>query len=207
MDILERLAQRKGNSQEATEHAARECVADPSLIDEVVRGLLADDARLAGDCAEVMTKLGQQRPEVLVPHVGALLAGLDHQNGRVRWESAHALALAAPHAPKAIEKVLPKLEAIVRDDGSVIVRDYCLDALAGYGATSGKAAARVFPALSAALDAFGGKHTARVLERLSAIALAAPKLSEDIQEHALRFSDSPKPGIRKAARALMKALG
>jgi hypothetical protein len=69
-----------------------------------------------------------------------------------------------------------------------------------------EAAARVLPILIHSLDAFGSKHAARVLDGLQGLAAADPNLADDVHECALRFSDYPRPAIRRAARALLRAL-
>lgn len=56
---------------------------------------------LAGGWPEVMTKLAERRPELDAPHARTLFALLDHRNGWVRWEAAHAFALVAAVARRA----------------------------------------------------------------------------------------------------------
>ncbi len=207
MSALDQLSSRVGSrTQDANAKVAQRCLADPRLLPEITGGLGSKDARLAGDCAEVMTKIAEQRPELVAPEAETLLALLSHPNGRVRWESAHATALVARHVPRLIRESLPRLQDIVRRDESVIVRDYVLDAVAGYGATGPKAAAEAFPLLRFGLDAWGSKHAARVLRGLVGVARAAPKLCAGIQKLAERFEEDDRPGVRKAATSLRRAL-
>jgi len=209
VSVVERLASARGErTQGANVRVAEACLADPAALAEVAAALGGKDARLVGDCAEVMTKVGEARAELLVPHAPALLdLLLGHRNGRVRWESAHALALVAGQVPALIAKALPRLTRIVRDDPGLIVRDYVLDAIAAWGATGGRAAGAAMPVLAEALDAWNGKHAARILRGLGPIAAAAPRFAPAIREHAARFADHARPGVRKAARALAAGLG
>ena len=141
MTILNELASALGQrTQEANDEAAARCLGRPQLLEEIAQGLAGKSPRLAGDCAEVMTKVGEKKPALLVPHAEALLEGLAHKNGRVRWEAAHAFSLVAPLVPKIVERELDAFAGIIRDDESVIVRDYVLDAIGAWGAIDRKAA-------------------------------------------------------------------
>jgi hypothetical protein len=206
MGLVEQLSSaRGGRGQEANERVARKCLARPELMGEIVEGLAAKDFRLAGDCAEVMTKIAEARPELVASHARTLFALLAHKNGRVRWESAHAFALVAGQVPDVVEEQLAPLARIIREDESVIVRDYVIDAVARFGATGPAAARSAFPILREALDAFEGRHAARVLASLGGVVAAMPSLGKDARSLAQRFEDHARAGVRKAAKALLKA--
>ena len=206
MGIVEQLSSAKGErGQQANEKVAQKCLARPELIEEIALGLAAKDFKLAGDCAEVMTKIAEQKPELVAPHAATLFALLAHKNGRVRWESAHAFGLVAGLVPDLVEKELGKLARIIREDESVIVRDYVIDAVARFGATGRPAAKSAFPILREASDVFDGKHAARVLASLGGVVQAKPELGKDARALAQRFEDDARAGVRKAAKALLKA--
>jgi hypothetical protein len=206
MSILEELASAVGvRTQEPNDEAAARCQGRPRLLDEIAVGLAGKDARLAGDCAEVMTKVAASRPELIAPFAEALLAQLSHKNGRVRWESAHAFSLVAAQVPKLVLRELDALAKIAREDESVIVRDYVLDAVGAWGATDPKAAAKAFPVLSRALGDWEGKHAARVLTALCGLVKAAPGRATDARRLAQQFAEHERAGVRKAAKALLKA--
>ncbi|HVY45930.1 MAG TPA: hypothetical protein VHB21_08630 [Minicystis sp.] len=208
MSILEQLASSgERRNQEANVAAAAACIAEPAHIDEIVGGLGGKDARIAGDCAEVMTKIAERRPDLVAPHAETLFTTLrDHKNGRVRWESAHALALSAALAPEVVARAFSDLAGIAKGDKGLIVRDYSFDALAAYGATSAKAARAAWPVLRDGVDRFEGKHAARILAALPSLARADPKLADEAGKLAARFVDHPRAGVRKAAASAIKAL-
>jgi len=206
MSILEELASAVGvRTQEPNDEAAARCQGRPQLLDEIAVGLAGRDPRLAGDCAEVMTKVAEKRPALVAPFAEALLAQLGHKNGRVRWESAHAFSLVAALVPKVVQRELDAFAKIAREDESVIVRDYVLDAIGAWGATDPKAAAKAFPVLSRALGDWDGKHAARILTALCAVVRAAPGHAADANRIAQRFADHERAGVRRAAKALLKA--
>lgn len=208
MSIVAELSSQIGSrSEEANARVAELCVATPDLLSEIVAHLSDKNARLAGDCAEVMTKVAEQRPALVAPHVQKLFSLLSHKNGRVRWEAAHAVALVAKEVPRFIADRLTTLGDIIQHDDSVIVRDYVLDAIAAYGATGSAAASASMPFLRAGLVAWESKHAARVLRGLEDIATVAPKLVPEIRKLAAPFENHARPGIRKAARTLLKKTG
>jgi LytS/YehU family sensor histidine kinase len=65
----------------------------------------------------------------------------------------------------------------------------------------------VLPLLREGLDVRSSKHAARVLQGLTKIAKVAPKLSREIRALAERFEEHHRPGIRKAAKSLLRATG
>ncbi len=208
MDIIARLSSQLGSrGQEANIDVAARCLKKPDLLRDIAARLADENARLAGDCAEVMTKVAEQRPELVAPHAKVLLERLAHDHGRVRWEAAHALALVAGHAPRVIAADLERLGRIARRDESAIVRDYVLDAIAGYAATGRKAAVASFPLLVEGVSSWNAKHAARVLRGLEGVSRAAPKLAHEIRTVAAKFADHARPGVRKAASALLRSIG
>jgi hypothetical protein len=207
MDIIARLASQIGaRGQTANVKVAERCIMNPDLLETVASRMADKDARLAGDCAEVLTKVAEQRPELVAPHAEKLFPLLAHRNGRVRWESAHALGLVASQVPRLIAGELENLGRIARRDESVIVRDYALDAIVAYAATGPKAAVAAFPFLRECAMAWNSKHAARILRGLDGLAGAAPKLVGDIRKFAAQFEEHSRPGVVKAAKSLLSNL-
>lgn len=206
MSIVERLASSQGlRTQEANAAVATECVAAPDLLHEIAGSLASKNNRLAGDCAEVMTKVAESRPDLVAPFAQELRGLLGHTNGRVRWEAAHALALVADLVPDLMERELKAFTRIILTDTSVIVRDYLIDAVGAYGARGHAEADRVFSLLRETLLAWGGKHAARGLASLGAIAAAQPLLASDVAELARAFRTHARPSVRAAAKVAVRS--
>ena len=55
---------------------------NPALLDEIAAGLKSGDAALMGDCAEVMTKLAEEKPEWVAPYARALAGLVTHKIAR-----------------------------------------------------------------------------------------------------------------------------
>ncbi|MDE3090519.1 MAG: hypothetical protein KGJ80_14150, partial [Chloroflexota bacterium] len=159
MSILDKLSSQRGDRTEASnKRVALQVLKEPALLAEIKRGLLSPDAKLAGDCAEVMTLVAAKKPDAV-----ALIARLDHKDTRVRWEAMHGLATIAARVPEKIAPLVRKLGEKIALDQSVIVRDYAILALGEYGSTSPAAAQRVWQHLREVLVLWEGKHASKAL--------------------------------------------
>jgi hypothetical protein len=205
MTILGKLSSQIGDRTEAAnKRVATRVLKDPTLLEEIARGLASADAKLAGDCAEVMTLIAAEKPELVAPYADALIARLDHKDTRVRWEAMHAAAEIAAHVPTKISPTLPKLVEKIARDKSVIVRDHAIRTLGEYGHTSVIAARQVWPHLCQALTVWEGKHAGKVLEVMPKVVAADPTLKADAQKLAQRFANHKSAKVRTMAKRLQK---
>ena len=205
MSIIEELSSSTGQrTQEANTAVAEKCVADPALLEDVVAVLAEKNARLVGDAAEVLTKVAEQRPELVAEHAPTLLGLVAHKNGRVRWESAHAFSLVADRAVALVGKELPRLQRILEEEPGVIVRDYVADAVVRYATTGEAAFKRALPLLRQATVAWESKHAARILVGLQPLLESMPKHAAEVAGLAEGLEEHPRAGVRKAARSLLR---
>ncbi len=128
------------------------CLADPTLLAQIADGLVGDDERLAGDCAEVMTQTAAEAPEHVVPFADALISLLDHPFTRARWVAAHALAAIAGCVPDRLGPKKALLQDIIRTDKSIIVRDDTVGIVASLAGNSPADAAWTYPILLGCLS-------------------------------------------------------
>jgi HEAT repeat protein len=206
MRIVNQLSSQVGDrSETANRLVAGQCLVDPELLVEIAEGLESKDIAIAGDCAEIMTLVAAKHPERVSPYVPSLIRLLNHKTTRVRWEATHSLAYIAEVSPQTITPILPKLSQMIQTDKSVIVRDYAVDAVAGYAATSKEAARAAFPILKAALDAQGGKQAGHALVGLANVATAEPAMAEDVRLLAQPYLEDKRGVVHKAARTAIKA--
>ena len=87
------------------------------------------------------------------------------------------------------------------------MRDYAVDAVGNYAATSEAAARAACPVLVAALPLWNEKQAAHVLEGLVHVISAAPGLAGGLRPLGERYRDDGRARVRKAAKALVKAAG
>jgi len=206
MTILDQLSSRLDDRTEtANARVAEQCLAMPALLGEVSEGLLSKEAAIAGDCAEVMTKVAEEQPQWVAPYAPALITLLSHKNTRVRWEAAHALAFVAEAASLTIAANLASLAEIIRNDKSIIVRDYTVDAVGNYARSGAQAAREAYPILKEALTVWEGKHAGHALAGLANVVTTEPSLREEISSYGKQYLEDKRGVVRKAARTLIKS--
>ena len=207
MTILDELSSQIGDRTEAAnKRVAARVLQEPVLLDEIAHGLASANAKLAGDCGEVMTLVATEKPELVAPFADALIARLDHKNTRVRWEAMHALAEIAALIPDKIARLIPKLVEKIALDKSVIVRDHAIRALGAYGGTSAAAARKAFPHLREATVLWEGKHAGKALAAMQRLVAADGSLAADARKIAQRFTEDRRTSVRKPAQRMSKRI-
>lgn len=207
MSILNELSSQLGERSEGpNRRAADRCLGEPGLLMEIAAGLGSKDAALAGDCAEVLTLVAEQRPDLVAPYAGAICPLLRHKTTRVRWEAAHVLAFIAGAVPETMSALLPTLAGIIRADASIIVRDYVIDALGNFAAASPSAAEQAYPYLREALAAWEGRHAAHALNGLANVGRLVPSLRAELSRIAGDYLKAPKGVTCRAAKALLNTV-
>jgi hypothetical protein len=205
--IWQQLSSQTGDRTEQSNlEVVRLCLENPGLLEDITAGLSHQDADLVGDCAEVLTKVAEQRPDLVAPYVEGLAALLSHKKTRARWEAVHALSLVAALRPDAIKANFERLTNLLHHDNSVIVRDYATDTFGAYAQTSAEAARAAYPVLVDMLTLWDGKHAARALRGLGSVAKAAPDLEGEIMGIAQQYTRHGRGVVQKAAKALVKVL-
>ncbi len=207
MSLLEQLSSRIGDrTAQSNLRVAKQCLFEPRLIAEIVEGLTEKQATLGGDCAEVLTMIAAEAPDLVAPYAHALTALLAHKATRVRWEAMHALALTASRIPHILIPLLPRLEDLIRSDTSVIVRDYAVDAVGNVAEAETAAAQAAYPILVQTLSTWNGQHAAHALNGLRHVASAEPRLRGEIIAIGMQYQKHERFVVRKAAKALLRAL-
>lgn len=208
MSLLENLSSNtRDRTEESNKQVADRCLADPSLLAEIAAGLESKNPALIGDCAEVFTQVAMTQPEKVAPFGEALVRIRLHKNTRVRWETAHCLALISSFRPDLVAKLFSDLVETIRQDESIIVRDYTIDILANYAASGVQAAREAYPALIESLRVWNGKHAGHALAGLGHVAGMLPELQDEIRAHIQPFLTSEKGVIKKVAKRVSKITG
>jgi hypothetical protein len=206
MNILSLLSSQAGDTtQDSNVQVAELCIESPERLSEIAAGLgVLDKPKLVGDCAEVMTKVAEHSPHLILPYADKLMPLMTHKVTKIRWEAAHALALIAHLISEKVIDALPQLQRMLQTDSSVIVRDYVIDMIACAAKTGEQEARVVFPVLKEALALWSGRHRGRVLEGFFHVLEAAPGLAPDIVESAGAYFGDSKAAVQKAAKKLVK---
>lgn len=206
MENLEQLFAGMAMNRRASGALATRCLVQSEFLPHVAVGLAHPDPRFAGGCAEVLGRVAEQRPDLVVPIVRPLLALLDHPYGRLRREAARAVAFVAREAPRAIAGQIARLALALQRDRGLPVRDRMLEAVAAYATTGPRAASEALPVLVDAILAPDGARCGWILTTFRQIATVAPHLVSDIRALAGLFVDHPRASIRRRARSLLETL-
>ncbi len=203
MSILNELSSQIGErSEEGNRNVAGQCIEDPSLLREIVEGLHHEDAKLQGDCAEVFTTVGEERPEFVAPYANKLLALLNHDQSRPRWESVHALAHVAALRPDLISSHLERIDQMAQHDSSKIAQRYAIELVSQYVRTGVNAAREAYPILIRACDVRDGANANVALNGLAIVAVLLPEIADELKPLAERFMPHPKGVVADAAKML-----
>lgn len=207
MTIVSKLSSQLGEkTEEGNRNVAQQCIQYPKLLDEIKEGLLSKDKAIIGDCAEVMTKVSEVNPELVVPYFNDLLPLLSSKTTRVRWETIHALSLITPYISEQISLLLPKLKELITADKSTIVRDYSVQTICNYAEVGKKEAVAAFPILKESLSLWEGKHRGRILTGLLNVCKHAPEYILEIRGIAEDYMEDNRSSVKKAAKVLIKAI-
>lgn len=205
MSIVNQLSsQVEDKTEKSNIEVANKCLANPGLLKEIAEGLKSTDKKLAADCAEVFTKVAEEKPEIVIDYADDLKEALETKETKLRWEAVHALSLIAHLVPDKITPILPKLYNLVHEDKSMIVRDYCVDTIANYAKANDDSAKKAYSYLKECLKEWGGKHANRALEGFKGVAKHKPELSSEIKLIAEEYIDHPKGVVKKVAKQLLK---
>ncbi len=178
----------------------------PVLLKEIESGLLSDDAKLAADCAEVMTNVAMENPRLIVPFAKALLETMNHKNSKAKWEAVHSVSLIAEFIPDDISHNLSVISSLMFDDKSVIVRDYSTDIIGNFAGVGKTEAKKAYPLLREMLYKYEGKHAGHALKGLQNVVRLMPEEKNVIAGFAEEFISNKKSVVSKTARVLAKTI-
>jgi hypothetical protein len=206
-NITDKLSSQVGDkTQESNVKVAEECEKNPSLLEQIVKALKSSDSKLAGDAAEVLTKVAEKAPELVAKYSKQLFEQIDHKTTRVRYEVMHSISLIAALVPREFEKVYHRIEAIMKSDKSIIVRDYATDAIGKYASAGKKEAQKAYSTLKDNLHTWQERHASRVMEGLMIVYNSWPDSKKELQLIATQYAQSTKATIKKTAAKLAKLM-
>lgn len=206
--LFTRLSSRAGDpTQQSNEAVAVACLSAPSLLHWIAEGLSHKDPKLAGDCAEVLTKVAESDPRLVCPYAEALLTSLQRTNNRIRWEAMHAVALISPYIAERVLAEIDNIQTLMLTDKSTIVRDYAIACLGNAASAGEDAAVVVLPLLKRGIDELGDKFLSKLLTAMTEIAKVMPRLAVEVLMYGYDYEHHSKSSVQKAAKKLIKTAG
>jgi hypothetical protein len=207
LSIISKLSSQIGEkTEEGNRIAAKECIQNSELLNELIEGFTSNDKALIGDCVEVFTKVSEEKPELIVPFTSLIFPLLTSNTTRIRWEAIHTISLLTPYIPEQISSLLPAIREKIHTDKSTIVRDYSVQTICNYAEIGEYQALDAFPILKEALSLWEGKHRGRILTGLLNVCKNAPTCIIEIRGIAEEYVEDNRSGVKKAAKVLIKAI-
>lgn len=195
MSILEGLSSVYGEKPKvANKRVAEQCIANPLNIDEIADNIGNSNLKIAADCAEVMTMIAEEKPELISSYGKTLFSYLNHKKSNVRWECAHALALTAHTIGDIISEKLDYILKVVENDDSIVVRDYAIDILAGFAKIGEVEAKIAYSYLEKVLTAHNSRHAGHAIDGFLNIVSKTDQYDDEI----LKLIEPYKTAEKKA---------
>lgn len=207
MDILEGLSSVSGDKPKVANKAvARQCIQNPIIIHEIVDNIGNKDLKIAADCAEVMTMIAEEEPELISFYADKLFGNLNHRKSNVRWECAHALALTAHTIGDIVSLKLDDILKIIEKDDSIVVRDYAVDILAGFAKIGEEEGKTVYFYLVKALDVHNSRHGGHAIDGLINIVSNTDVFDSEILKLIEPYRTAEKKTVAAKANKLYKLI-
>lgn len=207
MEILNQLSSRKGdNTEQSNKLVAEQCIQNPELLKDIIKGFSEKDKKLQSDCIEVFTMVSETHPDIIVPFAENILPLLASKENKTRWEAVHTLSYIAGKIPGIIFSVLPELQELIEKDKSIIVRDYTIDTVANYAGTGKDSSEKSFGILKSALELWGERHAKQVFRGFYNILEHQPSYQSEIKRLTEPYLDAGKKVVAAEAKKLMKKI-
>ena len=129
---------------------------DSSQIAGLIEELSGASRRRRQEVAHTIALAARANPDVVAPHVDALIDALYRPEAQTRWEVLDALSMVAASKPEKVEGAFEGAEASLFDDGSAMVRLAAFVFLARLGASSAERSDEVWPLLDEAIQCYHG---------------------------------------------------
>lgn len=128
----------------------------PELVGVLVEELGSSSRRHRQDVSHRIAEVAKTEPELLAPHIDALVDALYRPEAQTRWEVLDALAALAPTHADEVAAAYDGAEASLFDDGSAMVRLAAFLFLCALGATSPERSDQVWSLLDEAIQCYHG---------------------------------------------------
>lgn len=130
--------------------------ADATALDAVLDELASKSRRARQFAARVVALLAARDPELLAPHIPALIDALENPEAKTRWEVLDALTLLVPGHAKEVGAAYDGAETALFDELSATLRYAAFRFLCTWGATDRGRSKKVWPILDEAIQCYHG---------------------------------------------------
>ena len=175
-------------------------------VPALLAGLAGKDKRVKGGCAEILSRVSEDHPDVVYPHVDLFLKNLGAKEPILRWEAVCTVGnLAGVDARKAIAPHVPAMVSLLADK-SIVLQGHAVRALAKVAVANPKVAPAILGALIDSVEHFAGSRVGYVVEAMESFA-AMKGLGGRVRAFLGPYCDSEHAPVAKKARKAMKKAG
>jgi len=207
MEILTQLSSQRGaKTEDCNRIVAEKCIANQRVLADIAVGLEDNDRKLQSDCIEVFTLVAEVKPEFVVPFAHNILPLLYSKETKTRWEAVHTLSYIAEKIPDIIFSILPKLQSVIENDKSTIVRDYTMDIVANYAKVSTDTSEKAYELLKFALKLWGEKHAKQVFKGFNHVLDNCSDYKEEIKLLVQPYLSANKKIVAADAKKIIKRI-
>lgn len=129
---------------------------DSAALEALIEDLASASRRRRQFAARVVALLSAEEPELLAPHIDALIDALYRPEAQTRWEVLDALTRLVPTHAKEVGAAFEGAEAALFDELSSTLRFSAFNFLATWGASERGRSKKVWPILDEAIQCYHG---------------------------------------------------
>lgn len=129
---------------------------DSAALEALIEDLASASRRRRQFAARVVALLSAEEPELLAPHIDALIDALYRPEAQTRWEVLDALTCLVPTHAKEVGAAFEGAEAALFDELSSTLRFSAFNFLATWGASERGRSKKVWPILDEAIQCYHG---------------------------------------------------
>ena len=111
MNVLDEMKNWQGKPKELIVFLSENVEKNPSLFPQLIEILKAGKDPQRGTSADVIEAVSKEKPEIVAPHIDALIGFINYKAPRVKWATSETIGnLSKNHCTEA-EKAIPNLLA------------------------------------------------------------------------------------------------
>jgi hypothetical protein len=141
---------------DAIRDLALACVSDEALLQNMVDKLEGSSRRDRQKAASVVCALSKTNPELVAPHIGAVVDALNRPETQTRWECLETLARMVHVDSRACDKAIEGAENALFDEGNDLLHLAAMRFLCALGATTEKRCEKVWPLIDEGMQCYHG---------------------------------------------------
>ena len=175
-------------------------------LKDIVEGLSSNERRVQSGCAEIASRLSEEKPEILYPHVDVFLENLNARPPVLRWEAVCTLGnlirVDKEHKiPQEIDKIMNFLA-----DSSIVLQGHSVRALAKIARVRTELASEILDSLVFSEKLFPKGRVGFLVEAMAAF-VGNKELESKVRDFVEIHVASDYNSVSRKARRVLKLLG